>query len=214
MKRVLSLTVTVESRRQINGVHHPDIHKKPDAGFVPIHSPDMELIGPLRIVEILEGRANQIPLGHSVAFGAPGRVSHEQSAIILHNVDFTAVGPLALDPKGPEGRPEPRASINPSSHFETAILPAMQPFGRKTGGGVLGILPFFPPILAVRFVVWVWLALGAALDHQQAVLAAGVVGLVPLVFLCSDETSFVGPIPRGRRGVFSKLIGPNQFPAL
>src|SRR5260370_42239297 len=89
----------------------------------------------------------------------------------------------------------------------------MQAFCRETCGGVIGILSLFPPILAVRFVVWIWLALEAAFNNEQAVLAAGVVRLIPLVFLCSDQTGFVGPIARIRPAVFVKLIGPNQLPA-
>src|SRR5258707_11425647 len=69
-------------------------------------------------------------------------------------------------------------------------------------------------MLAVWFVVRISLALGTTLNNQQAVLAPGIVRLVPLGFLPSDKTGFVGPIPWIWRAVFVKLISPDQFPAL
>src|SRR5258707_15693529 len=63
-------------------------------------------------------------------------------------------------------------------------------------------------MLAVWFEVRVSLALGTTLNNQQAVLAPGIVRLVPLGFLPSDKTGFVGPIPWIWRAVFVKLISP------
>src|SRR5262249_60919887 len=101
----------------------------------------------------------------------PEGIRQQGPAIVLHDVDLAAVGPLARDAEGPEHGPEARAGIDPRPHLEPAVAPLVQPLGRQTRRGIVGVGPALRPLSGGGVVVWIGDPLAAGRDHEAPVLA-------------------------------------------
>src|SRR5262249_44239149 len=130
MKGILAFSVLVKRVFEVGRVQQDVVNIELDGFIIPIHPPDMKLLRPFRVVEFGDGLLNGVPLRRPAILRSPGNIGQEYPPIILHNVYLAVARPFAFDTQGPECGPESRTRVNPSPHFETAILPIAQTFGR------------------------------------------------------------------------------------
>ena len=149
-ERVLRLFILVKRILKVRRVEEHVINVELNLAVVPIHPPNMKLLGPLGILEFGDGLLDGVPNGFPLITTAPSHIGQENTPVVLNDIDLTVPGPFPGDPQRPEGRPETEPRINSAAHFETAVLPTVQTLGGQACRRVLGILPVFRPILAAR----------------------------------------------------------------
>src|SRR5262249_38197657 len=123
MKGIPSLRVLVKRMFEIGPVQQDVVNIEPDGCMIPSHPPAMKLHGPIGVVVFTDGLLHGVPRRRPALLRSPGHIGQEYAPIILHNVYLAVAWPFAFDPQGPECGPEPLTRVNPSPHFETAILP-------------------------------------------------------------------------------------------
>jgi len=210
-ERICTLGIPVECGRKIGIVQKRVVQVEPDALFIPIHPPYMELIRPTGGVQVGDGQTKVVPHGLPFLLRAPGDVGQNHTAVILHNIDLAAMRPVAAHAERPKSRPQPRTGIDPGAHFKSTKRPAMQSPGEQAGRGVFGVLAILLPVAAALAVIGIGLALALGLDDQHAVIAAGIFRLVPLQLLVTDETPLVAPVCGIGLTVCLELVGPDQL---
>src|SRR5262245_6330852 len=129
MKGILALRILVKRILEFSRVQQDVVNIELDGFIIPIHPPDMKLPGPSRVVEFTDGLLHAVPLRRPSPLSSPCHICQEHAPVKLHNVYLAVARPFAFDAQGPERGPESQTRVNPSLHFETAVLPIAQTFG-------------------------------------------------------------------------------------
>lgn len=159
-KGILVLTrCCVEGAVQVGLVKQFVVQVEPDVVFVPVHPPDVKFISPLRILlqKVAEWHRFAVPVGLPATVRTPGcvgqDVGHTLYAVVFHDVDFAAGGPLHGGSQGPDGRPGASGCGDFRPDFKPTVLEGLFAFGLDGGSRILGGRAALTPVAAVGVVV-------------------------------------------------------------
>ena len=187
------------SARRYGEVFGPVVEPGDPVGF-PLDGVGVEVIGDVVLLAVPFAEAQ----GAGIA--GPVQCAHDQvrlSADILHDVHFTAIGPvfpIEVRAEHPERRPQASAGGHLEARFDPAILEFLQPLGLQPGRGVVRAFVLLLP----------------GFDDQQTVLDAGVFGPVGvelrLAVAPTPGAEVVGPVGFVNR-LAVEFIMPDQLHA-
>lgn len=188
--------------------------------LVPIHSPRVELGGPVGIglKEVRIGYLARIPYGLMPFFAAPCRigqnVGYAVGVVILHDVDLAVVRPRKGRSKKPYRRPCTFGDGDTRPHLETSVSEGEAAAGVYRRGGIFGVWRLLVPVPAVGVVFGAGASLSAGLNGEDAVAAEGVVALVVLCLVVAFEALLVSPAAGIGTSVRGELVAPDEAVAL
>lgn len=152
----------------------------------------MKFLGPSLSTQRIGRKLVAEPLGLSISTDA-SNIGQQLSFVILHDIDFSVGRPSIANAQGPPSRPHPFVNIDFTPHFEPTELPAIFSPGCQTGGSIIDGWTTLPPICTTAFIHRIRLGLSFGFYDKYAILAIGILGLVPLQLIVAYKTSFVVP---------------------
>ena len=176
-----------------------------DAVQIPSYPPNMEFFRPFFVY----GFCPAVPAGFVVCAEA-GDIGQQFSSVIFHHVYLAIGGPGFVDAEGPPGGPAAGVDVDAAAHFEAACFPGVEAAGFEAGGGIFDGWAVGSPVGATGLVVRIGFVFFFCFYDEEAVLAAGVFGLVPLLFVVADEAVFIGPILWIGWAVVGEFVGPDE----
>ena len=215
-----TISATVDRLGEVDTVEKLAVEIYAYGRLVPIHSPRVELVGPVGIglKEVRIGYLARIPYGLMPFFAAPCRIGqnvwYAVGVVILHDVDLAVVRPRKGRSQKPYRRPCTFGDGDTRAHLEASVAEGEAAAGVYRRGGIFGVWRLLVPVLAVGVVFGAGASLAASLDGEDAVAAEGVVTLVVLCLVVAFEALLVSPAAGIGTPVRGELVAPDEAVAL